>query len=541
MKPKSNRRTKKVDITRDYKGSKKLVNLFEKYESKELSDLDKVLSRFRIFVIRIKDFVLLSDNIELNPLHQRRDLNDDKKKRGIINSIVKGINIGQITLNRFIVDGRNVKIKDGVMYDGKNYGYESVDGGHRKRAILSFLRNEFTDINGKLFSQWEDTDKTKFLNYRLSFTIYDNLSSKELGTVFRDLNASTILNRQQLRNSHGDHEPYNICRDIEKTHSLFKENVFSFANDKLQVQEIIMEILTSFWKIMDGNRELIKTPVSQDDMDRYCEDPNFDNGGGKNQLRTIKKRTIQCLDFMNDMISRRREKYGKFKIKKDILYFYIRIYYWIFDTYGKNFYISKTDKDLFFNYIDDIWTKVNKSYEDFDMNNPEELKYVTKIPELKVLDRNYSPIITFLKCLPRTSETDMAWVVDFMKYENCNLDQYFQKSKDVEKRFFSEKTKQTVYNLQKLTCLVDSLFTKYQNMEGGHLIAYINGGRTTINNCGMLRKCWNGDMSNMDYEDYMDKWKKVNSEVENWKEFKFVHKYKNKKITDYSAQFEGVE
>ena len=70
--------------------------------------------------------------IDCNPLHQRPAVEKKagcEKSVGIITSILNGENIGEITL---------VKTPE-----RKDKQYESIDGGHRKRAIYAFMNDEF--------------------------------------------------------------------------------------------------------------------------------------------------------------------------------------------------------------------------------------------------------------------------------------------------------------------------------------------------------------------------------------------------------------
>ena len=57
--------------------------------------------------ISIRQFIK-QDDIDLNPVHQRPDIGDINKKRGIIQHILDGLNIGEITLNDA---GENYKTK----------------------------------------------------------------------------------------------------------------------------------------------------------------------------------------------------------------------------------------------------------------------------------------------------------------------------------------------------------------------------------------------------------------------------------------------
>ena len=107
-------------------------------------DTQKV--KFQRITMTVKDYL---DNwyneIDCQPLAQRLPVTEGPEKReGIINLMLKGIDIGQITL----VKNTNESL----------YTKDSLDGGHRKRYIHGFYNNKFT-VNGKYYNQLDLTEK----------------------------------------------------------------------------------------------------------------------------------------------------------------------------------------------------------------------------------------------------------------------------------------------------------------------------------------------------------------------------------------------
>ena len=142
---------------------------------------------FERIIITVKEY--LDDwyrNIDCQPLAQRLPVTEGPEKReGIIDLMIKGIDIGQITL---------VKNTEGSLYI-----YDSLDGGHRKRYIHGFYNNKFT-VNGKYFNQLNAIEKTVFQNYTLSFVIYEPLDVFTRGYIFRALNTVTDVNHMEMLN-----------------------------------------------------------------------------------------------------------------------------------------------------------------------------------------------------------------------------------------------------------------------------------------------------------------------------------------------------
>ena len=90
-------------------------------------------------------------NIDTQQVGQRLTVaslkNGESKSQSIIRTIFEGVQIGLITVMKL-----NRKARRKLMSNKSDFDYESIDGGHRKRAILAYLNNEFA-VNGKLFRQ----------------------------------------------------------------------------------------------------------------------------------------------------------------------------------------------------------------------------------------------------------------------------------------------------------------------------------------------------------------------------------------------------
>jgi len=109
--------------------------------------------------------------------------------------------------------------------DGSIYAYESIDGGHRKRAIKAFVNNELVircwdDGLDKpatgvcTFNMLTKEEQKYFLNIELNFLVYEGLSNYDKGVIFRTTNKTTDVNFQEFLNSFGDTEMANYIRCV---------------------------------------------------------------------------------------------------------------------------------------------------------------------------------------------------------------------------------------------------------------------------------------------------------------------------------------
>jgi len=158
---------------------------------------------WKLETMTLASFLKMSSRIDTDPIGQRPpvDTSDKSKKhepsksQGIIASILYGFDIGEISIVR-----NNA---------GEVYPFESIDGGHRKRAIIRFINNKFPihssipEVGGKFFSELSDDVREKFLNYQIRLVTYSSMSNLEKGATFRKRNFSTSVNHQEMLNSYG--------------------------------------------------------------------------------------------------------------------------------------------------------------------------------------------------------------------------------------------------------------------------------------------------------------------------------------------------
>lgn len=149
--------------------------------------------RYNPFYSRITDVVsdTHSGVINPDPIGQRPPVQSGpKKSQGIIDSILKGYSIGNITVRDITDDVKNQEIYPDVQW-------LVLDGGNRIRAMRDFQKGRFPTLDGKLFRQLSEEDKQKFEETTLYFTVYE-CNDKEATQIFRRLNTVTPVNQIEM-------------------------------------------------------------------------------------------------------------------------------------------------------------------------------------------------------------------------------------------------------------------------------------------------------------------------------------------------------
>ena len=132
-----------------------------------------------LYVIPVRDFILMNGIINCDPIHQRPpvDVNADPSKKTtksseIIESMLIGNDIGEIEI---------AENKESDTHTDTSFTYDSIDGGHRKRAIIAFasdnLRTHKYSIcpNAKLWELPEDL-RNRFMQYELRFIVFNDMN-----------------------------------------------------------------------------------------------------------------------------------------------------------------------------------------------------------------------------------------------------------------------------------------------------------------------------------------------------------------------------
>lgn len=458
--------------------------------------------RFKKDFLTIKEFFVKQDDIDLNPVHQRPDVDDINKKRGIIQHLLNGLDIGQITLNDA---GENYCRAD------LKYRYESLDGGHRKRAIKEFIEGQFSLFDGRYFKDLSKAERQFFLDTEIVFVYYLNLTNAEKGQVFRALNTTTTMSKQEMRNAYGDTPLANYVRDIVRLKPNDVWNYVAFDNDRLKNEELVARMIAMVKS---------KIPLDAQAGDKDLDNLYADDSISEKDIKKIARKNDSIFKFIIKMANARGNFYGsadantkRTKVGKKEFSLWLRIYFYCAEKFGEKFIVEDYEK---------LWKEINKIYQDVTKNNADlDERFLTPYDGLPVLDETKTPAQQFNSVLSEwRGANNLRYAIQLLLAEGLDFSQFVLEGKKTS-RTFSVIQMTGLLASQNFECAVDGEELVYADAEGGHKTSAKNGGGTDTQNLVMIRAKWNQDMSDMNYDDYMILWNNAN-------EGKSKHVYVNK-------------
>ena len=460
-------------------------------ESKE-----ELINRPRKENIFIKDFIqdLLHEfyytNINWLPVGQRPPISthDYSKAIGIIKALWSGIDIGVITLLELIND--------------PHFKFESIDGGHRKRAIWEYFNNKFK-VNGKFFKDLSPAKKKEFLGMELSLTIYSGISNKTKGRIFRTLNNTTPVNFMEMVNSFGDIPIANYIRETVREvtgidnvyHELFewhwtdKGNTsyrfLSFDNERLKQEHLFARFVYRYMRCSD---KLLGGTEDKDIRELYESDIS------QEEIKSCNKDIMAHLNFLRKIAQHRNKKNSSKGLSQHDFKALSYLYFHLKDTYG-NFKIE--DYKEFFN----RYWKANGILLDDSAKG----KYTKDIH----VDSGYSVQVMYKKYIAAPQTTFK--VIEAITYLIKEMEQDIKELVIPQdgKRNFSRQQKENKLATQGGICYIDGKDLDLQDAHAAHIVAHSKGGQTTSDNFVMVRAEHNTNMGTMDLNTYRENFQKA--------------------------------
>ena len=416
---------------------------------------------------------------ECQPVGQRLPVysKDNTKSIGIISTLSAGFDIGTMTLMK--------------LNDHAKFLYESIDGGHRKRALWSYLQDEF-EVNGKYFSQLSEKKQDAFLDTELSFTVYDALNSATKGNIFRTLNKTTDVNFIEKLNSYGDipianyvRETVRIIKQIDNEyHSLFEYTMnpkkegptykyLSFDNDRLKQDHAFARIVHRY---IQHPKQLLGGS-SDSELEEMYEDSKLEMKGIP--VAKIKEH----LDFLRKVAIHRKQEFKTGLTQHDFkalsyLYFYLS------DTYGS---FKIPDAEEFFK----AYGRANKSL----TNKEGDYADIVHQPS------GYSVQVMYKKYIAAPWDgKKISTAIFYLLGEMGNIEDLIEIQD--KKRSFTANEKEAKLAEQNFVCAVDGKKLEWDDAHAAHITAHANGGRTNYSNLAMVRACYNKEMGTMNLNEY---------------------------------------
>jgi len=437
----------------------------------------------------VRDFLLKHGDIDCNPIHQRLDrepkligTDSPSKAQGVISAMLMGMDIGQITIHET---------------PEKKFQYESIDGGHRKRYIVAFHQNKFPDYTtGKYFRDMVKKEKDEFLNIELSFCIYKNLESWQVGLIFRALNETTPVNHQEMLNSYGDIPIANAIRETVRvvqgignaTHPLFdyterstdsKKNYtyVSFDNDGLRIDEMVARI---FYRYHDGGG----LGVSAKEEIEALYSANIDDS----QAIKLKKKVKTCLDFVLRMAVVRKPRMTNNMPQKEFVLF-SRLWMFLEKEYG---IFTINDDATFFDTIYAAYTPYKLSYDD----QPAELQATSPLDSGKSIGKQFNDTLGEFR--PAKS---VAFPIERLMAEVDVLSLITPRDKQ---RIFPREWREAKIVEQNYKCAISGETITMDTAQGAHNIAWSDGGKTEYINLSMIATHHNSRMGSLSVQQYKE-------------------------------------
>lgn len=447
----------------------------------------------------IGQFFLMASEINTNPIGQRPAIAEDgtqilRKNQGIIDSILRGVNIQEITINEF---------GDNTPHEARHgYKYESVDGGHRKRAIISFMRGEFKSAKYNCkFSELPDNVKERFLAYPLSFVVYNNLTNYQVGYIFRTLNNTTPVNFMEHLNSYGDWPVANVVRETVRyvenfnteVHPIFyssKSNNTSkseyaelaMSNNRLAIEEIIAKYLYMIWK---GKM----VAVDKSELEEMYRSDELNSN--QKELQKLKTRLWVILTIVQNMGASYKSSIGRYNgmaKKRFNLYFRIAM-----ALYSKGEFKFKSDDHLKKLVI--ALDTYEKAYNADSRNKPADHYDPSPLNQQRTILEQFG--ISLNEFRPTAS---VNFCITRLEKHNIDLEEYVVRLDPI--RVFSLEQKSVRLADQGYVCMIDGNPLKLEDSAGAHIIAHCNGGQTIMDNLWVVRSKYNKEMGSMDAREF---------------------------------------
>lgn len=475
---------------------------------------------------------LVRKEYNADPVGQRISVDNKnfKKSISIIISMLEGSDIGELTVSSKQIG--NVKRVD------------VIDGGHRSRAILWFMLDSFAipakqnlilkdsennnyDISGLRFSELPEFIKDYFRNYCIRICTYVNLSSIQETKIFRNRNQSTPVKHQEMMNAASDNlvaifirETARIIPDHKHTYRV--HNLFDFDNKKgkpsrlsFENEHLCWEELLSIFCIYTLNGGIVDAGYPE--IERLYDEYGDENTGifvkDKKKLAKMIEEVIACLDFLNSVSTSLNRRFGGTNGSNLARITMAARYYFHLKSKGP-FKVNNYDRfsELLVQALYDLVGKkgsdpapANDKWSntiiDSSLTNDNNVNYVPSKMSKWMGGYNAEA--------PKVKQT-VLWLDEAMADLAEGFDGDIGITFKDSKRTLGREDRMFLLSMQNFKCYIDGEDLTLPEAAAGHIIAHCNGGKTTRENCRMIRKCHNQESSSMNLDEYKEYWLRKN-------------------------------
>ena len=446
---------------------------------------------------------LSTELIDTDPEGQRPDIESLSKKQGIIDTVLRGYDFGELKL-RTLVEAVRIATA---------FKYRSIDGGHRKRSIRDFINNKFKTgrntvayVNGqvipvgnKFFKELPSEVKEQFSSYKIRFTIYDeSMTDEQAGEIFRRTNITTDVNHQEMLNSYEDNLVARFVRYTSrpvvgvgnKYHALFeyktlgedrKQVWFSTPSSRLRDDEFVTRFITMLTKdekdanwLTSSNKEMEKTFIRLNRT--WSVDPKLE--------KQHQKMVTDALDFML-AYAQAKKTVGYTLLSTQEFTMVARFYVYLVKTFGRSGF-KIADFEKLYNSIRGAMDRfVGRDEDNLRMDTHKDSKGVRLVCEC------FRQYLTVHDDMER-SEQSVRWLLDEMDIQSSGI--IFT---DTARAF----TKVEIEEGLRKQGGVDWIHGEPLNIKdaaGGHIVPHSEGGTTTMDNLCVITRDDNQRMGSMD-------------------------------------------
>lgn len=450
------------------------------------------------------DNPLSTTRIDCDPVGQRPDIESMTKRQGIMDTVFRGYDFGELKLR--------------TLPEGGEYRYRSIDGGHRKRAIRDFILGKYKlgkntvcyvngqliDISGKYYKELPVEVKDFLSTYKMRFTVYgETMTDEQAGETFRRTNITTDVNHQEMLNSYEDNLVAKFVRELARPirgisndyHKLFeyksldvedrKQYWFQQPSKRLRDDEFITRFVTVLTKdakatnwLTSSNRDMEKTFIELDAQ--WRKDPQL--------AKRHQKMVTDALDFMLDYV-RAKKDMSKQLLSTQEFTMVARLYCYLVKTFGRTGFKVNNYKDLYVSVRGAMDRFVGR-----DENNLREDTHKDNKGRRTVTEC-FKQYLTVHDDQTRC-EWSVKWLLEEMDIDDCGIT-----FKDT-KRVFAPEVIEQVLRQQGYKCWVTGLPLDIKDSVGGHIVSHADGGKTDISNCMVCHKDENTRMGATDAHMY---------------------------------------
>ena len=449
-------------------------------------------TKYRLCTYSIKQLLEEYQTIDCEPVGQRPPIfvKNNKKSKEIVRTLLEGIGLGQITLMKLP--------KDSPGGPFGTYVLESIDGGHRKRAIFEFYtdcfsvkyKNSEENEVEKYYSDLSEEEKSAFLETEFPVAIYNTLNVQQKGHLFRTLNKTSLVNFMESCNSYGDIPIANFIRELVRTvkginnshHELFdycrnsttSHKYLSFDNNRLKQEYALARIVLRYAQYPD---QLLGGSEDEDIGNMYASEVLDE---------AVKEKVENHVDFLQVMGVWKKEK-GSTGLSQQDFKALSFLYFWMIDEYG--LFVIKDAEEFMKIYLKAKTTilKVNGKYDKKNMKDSSGYSFRTAYVKYINAPQNTKKVNAATEIL--VEEMTVKAIKRVITVKDS-------------KRCFNVVEKEDRLIEQNWKCYIDGEKLDYKDAEAAHIVAYSKGGKTEVANLAMVRKKWNQDMGSMDLEEY---------------------------------------